>query len=200
MKRIRPRTLLVGIVVLALVLFAALAGQLLVVDQPQRSDAAVVLFGDLSDTRNEQGLKMLRGGYARELVLDAPDWKIYGRTFTEMARDYVRALPPAEAAHVHVCSFHGDSTQLELREIEPCMREAVPNAGKVLLVTSDYHTRRAASVARRALPRYQWSASATPDSEHFGVLWWQHREWAKTMAYEWEKTIWWNAAERWMTH
>jgi uncharacterized SAM-binding protein YcdF (DUF218 family) len=66
-----------------------------------------------------------------------------------------------------------------------------------LLVTNDFHTRRALSILRSRLPQYRWSAAAVKDTAIFGEPWWRHREWAKTCVYEWQKLVWWKLFESW---
>jgi hypothetical protein len=191
------RTWLAGacaIVVSVILLF--FAGRALVVDDARPSDVAIVLAGDFSDVRLQRGLDLLRKGYARELVLDEPTQILLGRTYSEYARDYIQTLPEGVKEHVHVCSFTGDATVIELRGIWPCAKAVDPNLSSALVVTSQYHTRRALSIAQRLFPRYAWTASAAPDPE-FDVDWWRGREWAKTCLTEWQKLVWWQLFERW---
>jgi uncharacterized SAM-binding protein YcdF (DUF218 family) len=67
----------------------------------------------------------------------------------------------------------------------------------VLIVTSEFHTRRALSIFRRRLPQYEFSVAAAHDPAHFGTAWWTRREWAKVTFDEWVKLIWWEAVDRW---
>ena len=67
----------------------------------------------------------------------------------------------------------------------------------VLLVTSDFHTRRALSIFKSRLPNYRWSVAACRDDSVFQPDWWRRREWAKTAFMEWTKLIWWEAVDRW---
>jgi uncharacterized SAM-binding protein YcdF (DUF218 family) len=71
------------------------------------------------------------------------------------------------------------------------------NVHRVLIVTSDYHTRRALSIYSRRLPQYQWSVAAARNPAQFGNAWWTDREWAKVAFDEWSKLIWWEAVDRW---
>jgi uncharacterized SAM-binding protein YcdF (DUF218 family) len=177
-------------------LWAAWAGNCLVEDNPQRSDLIVVLSGDREDVRFQHGLKLLRNGYANELVLDATDWVEYGRSSSDLASEYVRNVAPDQAGHLHVCTFVGDSTRLELSEISNCLLSVAPKAQKAIVVTSNFHTRRSLSVAQRVLPRYSWSVASAPDSD-FDIAWWRKREWAKTMLTEWQKLLWWYLIDKW---
>jgi uncharacterized SAM-binding protein YcdF (DUF218 family) len=67
----------------------------------------------------------------------------------------------------------------------------------VLLVTADYHTRRAMSIFSRMLPQYRWSIAAAEDPSIFGKNCWENREWAKHTATEWSKLLWWEEVDRW---
>lgn len=62
MRRCRRVTLSLACILLLFALFLACAGRLLVVDQPQLSDAIVVLAGG-RDNRFDKGLEMLGRGY-----------------------------------------------------------------------------------------------------------------------------------------
>jgi len=66
----------------------------------------------------------------------------------------------------------------------------------ILLVTSDFHTRRALSIFNRTLPG-NYSVAAAFDEREFGVQWWRHRQWAKVNFDEWVKLIWWELFDRW---
>ncbi len=88
-----------------------------------------------------------------------------------------------------------NSTREEAKEIGKCLK---PPVSKVLLVTSDYHSRRAFSVLRQEFPQYHWSVAAVHDTSVFRAEhWWQRREWAKTTVLEWSKLVWWEAVDRW---
>ena len=67
----------------------------------------------------------------------------------------------------------------------------------VLLVTNDFHTRRALSIFRTRLLQYHWSSAAVSGTERFGEPWWRNREWAKVYLSESEKLVWWELAESW---
>jgi len=195
-KRIRLGILIAAVFIAVLCVLAPISGRYLVVDQPQRSDLMVILMGDENDTRFLHGLELLRAGYTRDLVLDATKWVIYGRHNDDLAREYLQKVAPDVKDRLHVCSFKGNSTLLELQEIRPCLHQINPQAKTALLVTSSFHTRRAVSIARVALPEYQWSVAGAED-RHYGQAWWTNREWAKTFLTETQKTAWWQLCERW---
>jgi hypothetical protein len=174
------------------------AGRALVIDNAQPSDLAIVLGGDADDVRLQRALDLLGAGYVHDVVLDESDWMQFGQPIFKHAEDYVQKLPAETRVHVHVCPFSGDSTAGELRVIWQCAKASAPRATRVVLVTSNFHTRRALSVAKRRLPQYSWSVAAAPD-HRFGVEWWRDREWAKTCLTEWQKLLWWELAEKWKT-
>jgi uncharacterized SAM-binding protein YcdF (DUF218 family) len=66
-----------------------------------------------------------------------------------------------------------------------------------LLVTSDYHTRRALGIFKHELRRHDISVAAASDPSQFGNAWWKHRQWAKTNFDEWLKLVWWKVVDRW---
>ncbi|HEY2469494.1 MAG TPA: YdcF family protein [Terracidiphilus sp.] len=175
---------------------AADAGRFLVIDRPEHSDIIVVLSGDIDDIRAKHGLMLLRKGYAKQLILDAPDWSLYGRNQAEAAEDYLRGTAPDQVGRVHVCRFSSDSTRQELTEVSNCIHTLAPATSSGIVVTSSYHTRRAFAIAQHTMPQYHWSVAAVPDPQ-FDVHWWLRREHAKTVLIEWQRLLWWTIVERW---
>lgn len=192
-----PSKLLVWLAFLMLVFaFAAMAGRLLVRDDPQKSDVIVVLAGDSFDERYTLGMKLLRGGYATHMLIDVnSEHHYFGRRETDYAAEFLERDTGDMRPFVSVCPFNEDSTVSESRYVASCLVPLRPR--KVLLVTSDFHSARALSVFKHRLPQYEWSVAAAKDADMFGVKWWQHREWAKTTLLEWLKVTWWNVVDRW---
>jgi hypothetical protein len=189
------RTWLPALVVLAGLLagMAARAGSFLVVDEPRRSDVILVLAGD-TDRRPARALQLLAQGYGLRVVLDVPtNSKLYEFTEIQLAQKYVQDLP--QGALVSVCPIDGLSTKEESKDAEKCL--AREGGKSVLIVTSDFHTRRALSVLRREVPGYDYSVAAARNEEQFGVRWWTHRQWAKTFVDEWLRFIWWKGIDQW---
>jgi hypothetical protein len=175
------------------VTFAAEAGSILVVDAPELSDAIVVLAGE-TDHRPARGLQLLDQGYGRRVVLDVPAGvEIFGFEEVQLATKYAQDRP--EAASVRVCPIFGLSTRDESRDAAKCLAEV--EGTRILIVTSDFHTRRALSIFRHEVHGKTFSIAAAHDDRQFGSRWWTHRQWAKTCADEWLKLFWWNAVDRW---
>jgi uncharacterized SAM-binding protein YcdF (DUF218 family) len=178
----------------AVTLFGVEAGRMLVVNAPQKSDLIVVLAGE-TDRRPALALDLLRQGYAPRILLDVPaSAKIYDSTLTQIAADYVRKLPVA--SQIALCPIAGLSTRDESHDVATCLT-AEHGATRILLVTSDYHTRRALSILRHEIRGRYFSVAAAHDDSQFGIRWWTHRQWAKICLDEWLRLIWWNAVERW---
>jgi DUF218 domain len=187
------RLLLGLLLVVFLAGLARQAAQFLVVDAPERSDAIVVLAGE-THVRPALALDLLRQGKAPRVFLDAETRDlIYDQRLTDIAQKYVDGQ--AEATRVSVCPIVGFSTNAETEDVRHCLESL--QVQRVLIVTSDYHTRRALGIFRHRLPQYQFSVAAARNPAQFGVAWWTHREWAKTTLDEWLKTLWWEGVDRW---
>jgi hypothetical protein len=190
------RRILVSVAVVAGVAgLAANAGRFLVLDAPVRSDVILVLAGE-TEHRPERALELLDQGYGRRLVIDVPaDAKTCGFTEVELARRYVQGL--TQAASVEICPIAGLSTRDESHDAEPCLAGMGVGPKTILIVTSDFHTRRALSIFRHEIHGASFSTAAARDETQFGTRWWAHRQWAKTCVDEWLRLVWWNAVDRW---
>jgi hypothetical protein len=191
MRFFRPITVLLLVVLLAAL--ASHAARFLVVDEPEKSDVILVLAGE-TKVRPGHALELLRQGMAPRVFIDVQKRTvIYDEQLVDIARKYVSGL--AEANRVSVCPTVGFSTNTEAPDVIPCLQPL--GAHRVLIVTSEYHTRRALAIFRHRLPQYQFSVAAARDPEHFGEAWWTNREWMKTTLGEWSKMLWWEAVDRW---
>ena len=187
--RRRTRLWFLGLILAAGFVFASSAGRLLVIDNPQGSDIIVVLAGE-TDRRPEQALQLLDQGYARRVLIDVPERaRVYDSTVVQLAEDYIRRRP--EAANVGICGIQGRSTRDESHDVMRCL--AREQGSRVLIVTSDFHTRRSLSIFRHEIPGKSFSVAAARDDSEFGTRW----QWAKTCVDEWIRLLWWSAIERW---
>jgi hypothetical protein len=177
-----------------LVGFARKAGGFLIVDAPRPSDVILVLAGE-TDRRPRRALELLDQRYGQRIILDVPtNAKLYELTQIELAESYIARLP--ERASLSICPIDGLSTKDESKDAEKCLRRE--GARSVLIVTSDFHTRRALDVFRREIPGYEYSVAAARNGQAFGSRWWTHRQWAKTFVDEWLRLIWWKILDRWL--
>lgn len=182
-----------GLAAVLLITFGVRAGRILIIDAPQSSDLILVLAGE-TDRRPAHALELLHQGYGKRVLIDVPaDTMIYEFSQLDLAQRYVRDLP--DSALVSICPIHGLSTREESHDVEKCL--SAQDGMRILIVTSDFHTRRALSIFRHELRGKSFSIAASHDPTEFGSRWWTHRQWAKTCAGEWLRTIWWDAVERW---
>lgn len=174
-------------------IFLLLAGRLLLIDRPEHADAILVLAGE-TQVRPQKGLQLLQQGYAPRLILDVNNQeRIFTFSLPELAQRWEQSFPQNQ--QMSVCSIMGLSTRDEAHEAANCLKRF--NAHNVLIVTSDFHTRRAFSIFQHELPGLHFSVAAAYNPVTFGTAWWQHREWAKTSFYEWIRLFWWELVDRW---
>jgi uncharacterized SAM-binding protein YcdF (DUF218 family) len=149
-----------AVLLLALLIIGlAGAGKLLVIDAPHPADVILVLAGE-TDYRPRRALELLAQGYGRRIVLDVPtNARLYDFTQIELARNYIEKLP--QSANISICPIDGLSTRDEAIDAEKCLERE--GARSVLIVTSDFHTRRALEVFRRELPGRDYSVAASRD-------------------------------------
>ncbi len=169
------------------------AARFLVVDAPEPSDAIVVLAGE-TNARPARALELLRRGVAPHVFLNVQARDVmYDQRLIDIAQKYVNGLP--EANRVSVCPVMGLSTFAEADDANRCLQSL--GAHRVLIVTSEFHTRRASTIFRHRLPQYRFSVAAAHSPGSFGDAWWTNREWAKITFDEWSKILWWEAVDRW---
>ncbi len=186
------RIVLIAVLVIILI-FSMTSGAFLVVNHPQRAEVIIVLAGE-TDHRPSRGLELLSQNYAPRVLLDVPvAAKIYGLSLSDIAQDYVQRLPQKNL--VNICPIAGLSTKAEAQDVALCLNQLKVHS--LLLVTSDYHTRRALSAFQHELPGYEIHIASASDLQQFGSSWWKHRQWAKTNFEEWLRLAWWEAIDRW---
>lgn len=187
------RRLRVLVLLLALAWLVANSGKFLVIDDPQHADAILVLAGE-TDHRPARAMELLSQEYAPRVVLDVPaDALVYGSSDLQLAQKWADAQPQSKA--ITICPIHGLSTKAESVEAAQCLHQV--GARSVLVVTSDYHTRRALSEFQKEAPDFTFHVAAANDPAQFGVRWWEHRQWAKVNFDEWLRLLWWEFVDRW---
>jgi|SRR4051812_38573675 uncharacterized SAM-binding protein YcdF (DUF218 family) len=188
----KGRVVLIALLAAALMLWFT-SGSFLVVNAPEKADAIVVLAGE-TNWRPARGLQLLQQNYAPRMVLDVPaSGIIYDQSMLKIAEKYIQGLPHGQA--VSICPIAGLSTKAEARDVVGCLKGS--GARRILVVTSDYHTRRARSIFQHEMHGCEISIAAAFDSENFGVPWWHNRQWAKINFDEWLRLVWWQAVDRW---
>jgi len=123
---------------------ASQAARFLVLDEPEKSDAIVVLAGETS-RRPARALELLRQGVAPHVFVDAQTRDvIFDQRLTDIAQKYFNGL--GEANRISVCPIVSFSTFAEVDDTSRCLQTV--GAHRVLIVTSEFHTRRALLIFR----------------------------------------------------
>jgi uncharacterized SAM-binding protein YcdF (DUF218 family) len=180
---------LAGVLVLAVlfrtVLLAAFASYLVRSGPPEKADIALVLGGDPYGNRILTAADLVRRGYAPRAMVSGPPG-FYGVHECDLAIPFAERAGYPESYFLHF-EHSATSTQAEATVDAAELRRL--GAKRVLLVTSDYHTRRAGKIFRDTAPDLTFYVVAAPDS-HFTIQgWWHDREGRKTFVLEWEKTV-----------
>ena len=168
-------------------------GRLLVNDQgPAHADIAVVLAGDYYGNRVVRAAELVKQGYVPKVLVSGPDM-LYGfyecdleipfavkRGYPEgwFIREPNRARSTREEAAVVLADLRGRGVH------------------RFQLVTSDFHTARAARIYRAQLQRLRATdpdldmrVVAAPDKYFRADGWWRNREGQKVFVMEWLKTV-----------
>lgn len=73
----------------------------------------------------------------------------------------------------------------------------LPAGARILLVSSEYHTRLPLAIFAARLISYHWSVAAASENTQFGMRWWRTGNGRKLWLGEWQKLLWWKLIERW---
>jgi len=153
-------------------------------DKPEKADAAVVLGGDQFGNRIIKAAQLATAAYAPYVLVSGPH-SLLGHESDETIEYARRRGYPVSLFRPLPHEF--DSTRSEAAFIDRYLR--TQGAKKILLVTSNYHTARAARLLRKYSPGLQVIAVAAPDPAFTPDGWWKTREGQKTFLYEWLKTV-----------
>jgi DUF218 domain-containing protein len=144
--------------------------------------------------RPARAVELLSQNYAPRMLLDVPvNGIIYDRTLMDIAKAYVETVPKGQS--VQICPLLGLSTKTEAQDVSRCMDHI--DARRILVVTSDYHTRRARSIFQHEFRGCQIFVTGAKDPQQFGTSWWKNRQWAKVNLDEWLRLVWWELVDRW---
>jgi uncharacterized SAM-binding protein YcdF (DUF218 family) len=162
-------------------------GDFLVYEQtPVKSDVALVLAGDARGRRILRAGELVRQGMAPVALVSGP-MEVYGVNEADLAIQFAqkRGFPPE---YFYPLRIRALSTLEEARAIAPELRRR--NVRSVLLVTSNFHTRRAAGIFSGVVGGDIRFTTVAAGDEYFGPdTWWHNREGQKTVFYELSKTL-----------
>jgi len=164
----------------------AIGAYLIHADQPTPADYAVVLAGDSSGgNRLLTAAELVRKGVVRKAIVDGPRGS-YGVYESDLAVNFAvnKGYP---AAYFLKLPMSATSTEQESVVVVNELRRL--GAHSFLLVTSDYHTRRAGRYFRKIAIGLDMKVIAAPDDYFRWNAWWKTRESLKTTYIEWSKTV-----------
>ena len=180
---------LAGLALVAVVLHArilgALGSYLVQASPPQKADAALVLAGDAWGYRILAAAQLARDGFVPKVLVSGPDGA-YGLYECDLAIPFAVKQGYPESYFVHV-EHTARSTVAEAQAVLPVIRRM--GLKRIIIVTSNFHTRRAGAIFRRLAPDLTILMVAAPDKYFTADGWWHGREGEKTFLMEWEKTV-----------
>jgi uncharacterized SAM-binding protein YcdF (DUF218 family) len=181
--------ILATVVVLGLIfrhaILTGMGSYLVKSDVPEKADIALVLAGDGAGNRILAAAQLVRRGYVSRVLVSGPSG-IYGKYECDLAIPFAVKAGYPESYFLH---FENDARSTKEEARDTIARIHQLGAHKVLLVTSDYHTRRAGKIYRAAAPDLQFVVVAAPDTDFTVDAWWHNRQAQKTAFNEWLKTV-----------
>lgn len=167
--------------------FLTAAGSYLVQsDSPEKSDAILVLAGDYRGRRILRAAELVRDGFAPMALVSGPT-EMYGLNEGELAIQYA-VRNGVSANYFESVPIKANSTLEEARAFAPILRER--GIRRLLLVTSNFHSHRAARIFRRVMGSDILIRSIAASDPYFEPgSWWQNREGQKTVFYEYSKIV-----------
>jgi uncharacterized SAM-binding protein YcdF (DUF218 family) len=164
----------------------ALGSALVNAEDPAPADLVVVLAGDWHGNRVLHGAELVRQGYAPKALVSGVDRGYYGVSECEMAIAF--AVKKGYPQEFFIAAPHkSHSTREEAEALAGKLRAM--GVRRFLLVTSDYHTARAARLFRPRIRDLEMKVVAAPDEFFRTDGWWKIREGRKRFLLEWTKTL-----------
>lgn len=164
---------------------AALGGLLVESQEPFQAEIVVVLAGDQTGHRILKGAELIKQGYAPKALVSGPPC-CYDRSESDLAislavqHGYPQGwfIPLPNSARSTIEEARVVVAELERRHVR-----------RFLLVTSNFHTSRAARVYRRLVAPGSFRVVAASDPHFSAGGWWHSREGQKEFLIEWLKTV-----------
>jgi uncharacterized SAM-binding protein YcdF (DUF218 family) len=173
------------IVVLRAQILGALGAYLVQAGPAQKADAALVLAGDGWGNRMLTASQLARDGFVPRVLVSGPNGA-YGLHECDLAIPFAVKRGYPESYFVHM-EHSARSTVAEAQAVLPVIRQM--GIKRLIVVTSNFHTRRAGAIFRKAAPDLTILIVAAPDENFTADGWWHNREGQKTFLVEWEKTF-----------
>jgi len=154
-------------------------------DGPAKAGLIVVLAGDQYGNRILKACELLREGYAPKALISGPCC-YYGdiESEAEIAFGTKHGCPADRLISFPVKAMNTVDEAAELTA--ELHRRGVH---RFLVVTSNYHSRRAGNAFRRVADPSEFRVVAAPDRFFDPGNWWKDREGQKVVFLEWSKTV-----------
>jgi len=160
-----------------------LAAESLIVEDPlQKSDAIIVLSDDnFYADRATRAAELYRQNLAATVVASGIRLRPYAGISELMLHDLVERGVPKE--HIVVFAQNADDTREEAAALSQLLAER--NWKSVIIVTSNYHTRRARFIFRKVFPPdIRIETASARDADFDPSNWYEHRRAVKRFAHE----------------
>lgn len=175
-----------GILFVTRDLWLRVAGyRLIYSENPCKADLILVLAGDFTGSRAIKAAELLKDGWAPRAMFSGAGTE-YGVNEGDLALAFLQRSGYPLGDWINNPS-PARSTAEEASYNIPRMRRL--GVHRFILVTSSYHTRRAAAIYRKAAPDLSFCVVASRDPDFDPDNWWRTREGRKTAFLEWCKTL-----------
>jgi uncharacterized SAM-binding protein YcdF (DUF218 family) len=165
-------------------IFAALGGYLVENDLPEKADAVVALAGDDYGYRALKAGQLVREGWAPYALISGTPFLLSNHA--EMTIDYAVAKGYPRS---YFRPFERDAVATRDETVDIADELKRLSIHKILLVSSNYHTRRAGLLMRKAAPFLEVRVIAAPDKYFTPDGWWKTRGGQRAFVLEWAKTL-----------
>lgn len=162
---------------------------------PSHAEVAVMLDGSVKGViaRRAGAVRLLQRGVVGHIMLSMESVNVWGQNVPEVAHNYFLSnYGPQVANRVVFCFQDTDSTLDEALGLRQCLEQR--NWRSVIVVTSQFHTRRAGMIWRKefanAHPPFKIWVHGVTDPDYSPVGWWRKRRYAKTWLLESTKLVW----------
>ena len=157
---------------------------LTVSQQPEPADLILILGGDFWGPRALLGAELGARGYAGKVLISGPPY--LDQPESELS---IRFLVDKGYPREMFISFPNTTKSTVEEAIALCPELKRLGAGKVLLVTSAYHSRRANLALRLFCPDIRFRSIAAPDPQFEVENWWKNERFRYFFFSEWQKII-----------
>jgi uncharacterized SAM-binding protein YcdF (DUF218 family) len=184
-----PAVLVAILVILTLGVFrqqvlTGLGESLVVSDPLEHADLIYVFAGDFLGSRVLLGAQLGSQGWAPTVVLSGGPYQ--GHCACDLSVDFAMQHGYPRSLFLPV-PMEAQSTLDEAQAMRPLFHRL--GARRIILVTSNFHSRRAAQVFRLFLPEFDFRMESSPDNDFHPDTWWQNPSERRLLFSEYQKMI-----------